>query len=164
MARIRGRVIRIVDARTAIINLGRRDGVTPECIFSVLGEPEPIVDPVSDQVLGNVAIVKIKLKAADVNEAFTIATTRWSELRFAWTGGVFLPALAKRELVDQGEMLVDKEELQPWKAKTEIPVHVGDLVEVEVKDTREQADQQEGEQGEERNGGKGPEGEDGSSV
>ncbi len=64
-----GKIIRIVDKTTAIINLGKNHGIKDSSIFSIIGNPEPIIDPF---------------------------------------------------------------DLQPRKAKSETPVRVGDIVEVEV--------------------------------
>jgi hypothetical protein len=130
---IKGRVIRILDKRTVIINLGSRDGIRNDNFFSILGEPESVVDPASEEELGQVAVVKARLKADRVYEKFTIATTRWTEADTT-IGNLsnLLASLYKLRIVDQGDLLVDPAQVQPWKAQSEIPVQIGDIVEVWV--------------------------------
>lgn len=139
MPKIRGRIIRILDTRTAIINLGKKDGIAQNSIFQILGEPESIVDPFTDEVLGQVTVVKTKLRASQVNERFTIATTKWLVINTKpgkEITDVFRPFANlyeyETEVVDQGEMRVAMEDIQPWKAQSEIPVRLGDEVEVEI--------------------------------
>ena len=128
---IRGKIIRIVDRRTVIINLGRKDGIGHESIFNILSEPEPIIDPFTNELLGSVNIVKSKLKAGQVDDRFTIATTKWITSSLP-SGILGLESLLKVTEVDEGELLVKPGDIQPWKARSEIPVQIGDTVEVRV--------------------------------
>ncbi len=142
MAKITGRVIRIVDNRTAIINLGYQDGINEDSIFHILGEPESIIDPFSKEDLGTLRVVKAKLKANQVYERFTVATTQWkiNTLGELFFGNIFasLKTHDPEERVSQGELRVNEEEIQPWKATSEEAVCVGDYVEVEVEDESEE--------------------------
>lgn len=140
---IQGKIIRIVDKTTVIINLGKNHGIRASSIFNILGNPELIIDPFSKEELGLVSVVKAKVKAAQVHDKFTIASTRWSStrLKFEANLGAQIGALFDTELVDQGELLVDATDLQPWKAKSETPVKVGDIVEVEVEGSTSSSDQ-----------------------
>lgn len=133
--RIRGKIIRIIDARTVIIDLGSKDRIKDDSIFYILGEPEEIVHPFSGKTLGKVTIIKSKLKSAQVYDQFTIATTRWNVSSSVIQAQNLIDKVASmygNQLIDQGELFVDPQEIQPWKAKSEIPVRVGDLVEVRV--------------------------------
>lgn len=129
MPKIRGRIIRILDDRTVIINLGRQHGVKDRSIFSILAEPEPVIDPFTNEELGRVTVVKAKLAASQVYDKFTIATTSWIESTLPTA---LRQALGMGKVLDEGELRVRPEDIQPWKAKSEIPVRVGDVVEVEV--------------------------------
>lgn len=136
---IKGRIIRIVDSRTVIINLGSKDGVSSSSVFKILGDPEAIIDPFSREELGEVNIVKSKVKASLVEERFTIATTKWTDVLFKTSISTFFTSPSDRlfqdsisEEHDEGELNVKKEDLKPWKAKSEIPVKVGDEVETEI--------------------------------
>lgn len=130
--KIRGRIIRILDNRTAIVNLGKEDGIDYNSVFHILGDPERVIDPFTGEALGDVAIVKSKLKSATVENKFTIATTRWTVNDSSLgLGGI----LSKERTVDHGELKVMSNDLEPWKAQTEIPVRVGDEVEVNVSES-----------------------------
>ena len=129
--KIRGEIIRIPDIKTVVINLGRKHGIKPSSVFSILGQPEAIVDPFAKKELGRVIIAKGKVKASHVDDEFTIATTEWSE----WIGGSIMMGLVPNEpdlVIHEEELLVKPEDVQPWKAKSEEPVKIGDVVEVTV--------------------------------
>lgn len=141
MPKIQGRIIRILDTRTAIINLGSTNGVKSSSVFHILGDPEAIIDPFSKEELGQIVVVKSKLKAEQVYEKFTIATTKWTIVTLKHLGSSNYNILdianhlgfqREVEVVDHGEMKVRSEDIKPWKAKSETPVRVGDIVEVEV--------------------------------
>lgn len=145
--KIKGRVIRIIDAKTLVINLGQTDGISYENIFSVLATPEQVVDPVSKEELGLITIVKVRVKPTKISERFTIATSQWtrsspslsasSELMMGAFGRF---ASANRDVDEGGPMKIDQSEVIPWKAMTaEEPVRVNDEVEVvvELKDEKE---------------------------
>lgn len=131
---IQGQIIRIIDKTTVIVNLGKNHGITDSCIFSILGDPESIIDPFTKEELGLVTVVKAKVKAVQIHDKFTIASTRWTSTRsiIETSFKVQLGSLVNTEIVDQGELMVNQNDLQPWKAKSEIPVQVGDPVKVEV--------------------------------
>ena len=131
---ISGKIIRILDKRTVIVNLGSKHGITEHSIFSIMGEPEQIVDPETGENLGEVTVVKSRVKASEVAEKFTIATTKWKSTRLTLFNS-FLGGINKNIEtfeMDEGELNVDPAEIKPWKAKSEAPVRVGDIVQVEV--------------------------------
>lgn len=136
---IKGKIVRILDKRTVIINLGTNDGIDDSTVFRILSEPESIIDPDTNEELGKVNVVKSKVKAKTVNEKFTIATTNWTRRTYSFpVGDIFdssniLGGSTKYEDVDHGELNVDDNEIEPWKAKTEIPVKKGDVVEADIK-------------------------------
>ena len=131
---IKGRIIRILDTRTVIINLGTDDGITNDSYFNILGDPEEIIDPFTKDVLGKVNVVKAKLKALQAYEKFTIASTSWISFSFKGTTSLNLGIsnLFETEKIDEGELKVAESEIQPWKARSESPVRVGDIITVEV--------------------------------
>ena len=130
---IKGKIIRILDERTAIINLGTRDGVKEYSFFQILGEPEAVIDPFTKKELGKVTVLKAKLKTSQVYDKFTIATTRWIQSNIKglrpFTG---ILGLMETETIDEGDMRVDHKEIEPWKAQSENTVRVGDVVSVEI--------------------------------
>lgn len=133
---ITGKIIRITDPETVVINLGSERGIQADSIFHVLGTPETIIDPFSHEELGSIVIVKAKLKAAEVLDKFTIATTKWVKFNLKDTLGwnaALVKALGmyETELVEQ-EGVLNLEQIQPWKSVKEEPVSIGDTVEVRV--------------------------------
>lgn len=134
--KIQGKIIRILDTRTVIINLGKNHGIRDSSIFSILGSPEPVIDPFAQEELGLVSVVKAKVKAVQLHDRFTIASTKWYSTYFKATAniGAQLGTLFDTEMVDEGELRVNSTDVKPWKAKSETPVSVGDIVEVEVMD------------------------------
>ncbi|MET0648636.1 MAG: hypothetical protein ABW208_18650 [Pyrinomonadaceae bacterium] len=136
MARVKltGRIIRILDTRTVVINLGREHGITDASIFRILGEPEQIIDPVTNEVLGSVKVTKTRVRATQVFDKFTTASTTWVEHGVAVSEAINLARIfgSTQNTVDEGELNVSPEDIRPWKAKSESPVKVGDTVEVYV--------------------------------
>lgn len=144
--KIKGRIIRIIDRRTVVINLGEKHGIDNSSIFYILGEPEEIKDPYTDEILGTVNVTKIKVKASQVFDKFTVATTSWTNIHYPsifLSGILKVGELAQTQTIDEGELKVKEDEIQPWKARSESPVKVGDEVEVEVniKDSSEYEEQ-----------------------
>ena len=132
---IHGKIIRIVDKTTVIIDLGKNQGITNDSVFSIIGSPEPVIDPFTKEELGLVSIVKAKVKAAQVHDKFTIASTKWTTTRLKLAESSLAAqfrSLFEIEAVDEGELLVDSVDLRPWKAKSERPVKVGDTVKVDI--------------------------------
>lgn len=128
--KIRGRIIRILDTKTIVINLGRIHGVDSDSIFSILGGPEVVVDPITKEELGNISVVKGKVKAELVSDKFTVATSKFALVTMKYP---FLHTLQGIETITEDrELLVDKADIEPWKAVSETPVRVGDEVEVTV--------------------------------
>src|SRR5689334_6073263 len=111
-----GRIIRILDPKTVIINLGSEDGISSDSIFYILGEPEDIVDPQTNEVLGSVKATKGRVRASTVSEKFTIATTSWSESAISASAALF-PLLTTR--INEGDLKVDLREIKPWKSRSE---------------------------------------------
>ena len=138
MRKIRGIIIRILDDRTLIINLGRENGISDESIFMIHGAPEEIIDPQTNNVLGTVKFVKAKVKAYQVFDKFTIATTKWKEVTLGSLFDVNLRDSFGTKLKDrdEGALRVRPEDIKPWKAKSEELVTVGDVVEVEIIDSQ----------------------------
>jgi len=137
MKSIIGKIIRILDNRTVIINLGREQGININTTFKVFASPELIIDPFqNNSELGSVVLVKARLKSNDVFEKFTIASTKWSEISFMHIEESLssITSLMSHNEVDMGELNVIPEEIKPWKAISEEPVKIGDIVEAEIVD------------------------------
>lgn len=140
MPEIRGRIIRIVDETTVVINLGEEHGIDRSSIFTVLGSPEPIVDPVTKEELGTVTVFKAEVKADVVFPRFTVATSEWTSQKLVATSDPTYTELSRMlswtpptvTTTHGGDLNVKKEDIQPWAALSTSPVQVGDEVEVSV--------------------------------
>jgi hypothetical protein len=129
-----GRIIRILDNTTVIVNLGSSDGITSETVFSVLGEPEDVVDPETTEVLGTVSIVKGRVRAKSVSDKFTICTSTWKAYAFEQLLGMMaLGAKGQGTVSEEGGAwrVLDKD-VKPWRAVSEDFVRVGDQVETTI--------------------------------
>lgn len=85
---IRGRVARVLSSREVAINRGSDDGVVAGMIFKILStKGSEITDPDTDEELGSVELVKIKVKVTDVQERIAVASTyRTHEVNVGGTG------------------------------------------------------------------------------
>ena len=125
---IRGRVIRIFDRRTVVINIGADDGVKPGMRFASYTPREDIIDPESNETLGEYRRRKATVIAQTVSKRFTVTTAAPVSRR---TGGASLAGsltsfLGQWEEIDV-DLPVDSGDLQPLASPT--TVTVGDTVE-----------------------------------
>jgi hypothetical protein len=135
--KIKGRIIRILDKRTVVINLGSKHGISADSIFHILGDPEAVEDPETKVTLGTVRFSKSRVRASQVFDNFTIATTSWTTTYFrlgqlSQLLGTIGGQTTETGKIDEGDLDVNPKDIRPWKAKSESPVKVGDDVEVEV--------------------------------
>lgn len=154
MPEVTGRIIRILDEETMVINLGSRDGITKNSVFRILGEPESIVDPFSDEDLGRLTLVKARVKASQVQEKYTVATIRWGDALSAYLRAANadlsrnedkLPSVpsisSSAKMVEEidGQLPLGEENVRHWEARSAEPIRLGDIVEVTVPDNPEKA-------------------------
>jgi|ETN02SMinimDraft_2_1059926.scaffolds.fasta_scaffold108439_1 hypothetical protein len=66
-----GRIVKIVDENTIVINVGSSSEVTTGMVFVVIQESSEIMDPETDESLGRWEMVKAHLVAAHVQEKMT---------------------------------------------------------------------------------------------
>ena len=139
MPKIIGNIVRILDRRTIIINLGKNKGVTESTVFSIYSKSEKIIDPQTNEELGQVILVKAKVKATQVFEKFTIASSKWKELKYPTiTSGSLTGLDFMLSEVGESELRVNPDDIEPWKAITEEPIKLGDAVEALVQDSPNQ--------------------------
>lgn len=134
---IRGRIIRILDEGSVIINLGRQHGVTDNSVFAIVAGEEAIIDPDNEEILGYLRSLKGKVKAHIVEDGFTVAKSSWERQTYTYESP-FLDAIEKigaRALVPKTEIIkhdiiVNKQEMDPLKLEEEAdsPVSIGDTV------------------------------------
>lgn len=70
-----GKIIRILDESTVIINLGARDGVGERTRFGIYTATEDIIDPESGEVLGPYRRRKAVVVTSEVHDSFSVART-----------------------------------------------------------------------------------------
>lgn len=128
---LEGRIIRIPDESTVIINLGSDQGVTLNAIFSIFGAPETVTDPFSKENLGTVIVVKAKVAATAVYDRFTIASSIWTQTSLKGLSGGGLGGLFTSQTVGE-KLTVDPTQIKPWLARSQAPVAIGDTVRTEV--------------------------------
>jgi len=70
---IEGKVAKILDKYSLVINRGREHGVTEDMRFVIYQEGETIIDPDGGKTLGKLEIVKGKVKIDNVQEKISTA-------------------------------------------------------------------------------------------
>ncbi len=69
---LKGKIIKILDNKRVIVNLGYNDSVKKDMRFIIYAEGEDIKDPETNKFLGKREIVKHKIKATHIQENFSI--------------------------------------------------------------------------------------------
>jgi hypothetical protein len=122
-----GKVLRIFDETSLLVNMGKKDGLKRGDKLVVIEKGEEIKDPDSGESLGEIEIAKAELIAADVQERLTILRTETEKV-----STVNLP-LSTRMVQDsvkgggfQSKMVVTPGEMSGVPTLT--PVRVGDIV------------------------------------
>jgi len=133
---VRGRIVRIVSPSTVVINLGSENDIGPQTEFRILGQAEEITDPQTGATLGRITVVKGRVRAAQVYDKFTVATSKWTSTSIGpsldWLGGLARSLYQEEKTAHGEDLTVDPKTLQPWKAASETPVSVGDAVDAFV--------------------------------
>jgi len=75
MKRIEGKVAKIIDEYTVVINRGHEHGVEEDMRFVIYEPGEEIKDPDTDESLGKFEYVKAKVEVVNVQEKFSTAET-----------------------------------------------------------------------------------------
>ncbi|WIY00077.1 hypothetical protein QRX60_39425 [Amycolatopsis mongoliensis] len=70
-----GKVAQVTSDRELIINRGSLHGVVEGMVFRVKGSPVEVLDPDTNEVIGQIAKVKVLIRAVEVAERFCIART-----------------------------------------------------------------------------------------
>lgn len=113
MNRIEGKVARILNARTLVINRGSTAGVTVGMQFAILNSRgADIKDPDTGEVIGSVELPKVIVKVVQVHENVAVAST-FREFKTAGIGNIFeqLYGGAGVETLRTDEKRLDQEEL-----------------------------------------------------
>ena len=125
---LQGKVAKIISVRELGINIGAVDGVEQGMVFAVLAETAlRVEDPDTHEVLGEIEREKVRVKATEVRERFSICRT----FETYETPGIlpdialYTPMLAQRRV---RTLNIEDSELPPPLTEDESYVKVGDLV------------------------------------
>ena len=70
---ISGSVAAVIDDTTLVLNVGYREGVRPDMVFTIFAEGQEIADPQSGESLGQWEIVKAEVVVTHVQERMSTA-------------------------------------------------------------------------------------------
>ena len=72
--KIEGKVAKIVDDRTVVINRGSKDGVSENMTFAIVARGDEVTDPDSGESLGAWEVVKGQVKVTHVQEKLSVCS------------------------------------------------------------------------------------------
>jgi len=128
-----GKIARILDRRTFVINLGSDQGVRTGTTFVIQGELEEIRDPETNALLGTIARSKGELSVVQVMPALCIASPK---ARQVTTG--FYSSLFGTGTVEEVEIPVREQDIKPLASE----VKVGDVVTARITIEEEKPDEE----------------------
>ncbi|MCK4357360.1 MAG: hypothetical protein KAW92_01205 [Candidatus Cloacimonetes bacterium] len=123
MTEIEGKVAKIIDVYTIIINKGSEHGVEEDMRFVIYEPGEDVKDPDTKKSLGNFEYVKAKVKVTYVREKFATAET-YETYTFSLSNiAAILTEKSKRR-----ELPLEEETREQLQEKRVSSVKIGDLV------------------------------------
>jgi hypothetical protein len=75
VAEIKGRIVRILSDTEVVINKGLTDGVKYSMEFVIYEEADPVVDPLTREVLARIELVKDRVYVMHIQDRICIAET-----------------------------------------------------------------------------------------
>lgn len=120
---LEGKVIRIMDEKTILINLGSEEGVKVGTKFAIIGPGEEIIEPETGKSLGPIMLEKARVVVRQVESKFCQASTpirtfKYSSLSLPFGGQTY---------TQQDSLPVDESDIQPLEEEAS-RVKVGDTV------------------------------------
>ena len=117
---ISGSVAAVIDDTTLVLNVGYRDGVRADMVFTVFAEGEEIADPHSGESLGQWEIVKAEVVVTHVQERMATARSpveegdeRAGTLSAQMVRDSFGPAAGRRKLEVRATDISGRPQAQP---------------------------------------------------
>lgn len=126
MAQIRGKIAKIVDESTFLINIGLKEGVQNGMRFVVFDEGEEVTDPDTGEVLGIWEIVKGELVVANVQERLSMVQTPVKKVETPSTLSAMMVEASKGKAEEREHLSVDRTQISGRPAPK--PISVGDSV------------------------------------
>ena len=130
---IQGKVAQILNSREVAINVGIAAGVEEGMYFDILADPDDIVDPDTNEVLGSIDRPKVRVRVTHVQEKLSVAATfRKKRVNIGGTGlgaGWSISELMRPpKWVTEYETLRTEEKTWEDLDEEESYVNVGDLI------------------------------------
>lgn len=124
-----GKVIRILDDKKIIINLGYNDGIGNDDRFEIYEPGKDIIDPETKESLGSFDYVKARVSAIDVQPGFSIVSDITTSRETISRGGLSALAQTKKEITKTTvhSLPIDDKQADPQKIKNEL-IQIGDPV------------------------------------
>lgn len=65
-------ITKVMNNYEVVLNVGKNDGITEKNRFVVLGESNPVIDPITNEILGTIPYEKAKLRVKQLYTNLTI--------------------------------------------------------------------------------------------
>lgn len=124
MAQIRGKIAKIVDESTFLINVGLKQGVQNGMRFVVFDEGEQVTDPDTGEVLGTWEIVKGELVVVNAQERLSMVQTPVRNVEMPGTLSAMMVEASKGNKGEQERLSVNRTQMSGRPAPK--PISVGD--------------------------------------
>lgn len=123
------KIVKIINETTFILNVGANDGIKNGTKFQIIdSEPEPIIDPDTNQTIGYLNNSKGTIEANDVQEKMTIARTKLHKKVTRSPVYDAMSAFQNIETSYREELNVDETQITGGYNKSNNPVKIGDAV------------------------------------
>lgn len=126
MAQIRGKIAKIVDESTFLINVGLKEGVQNGMRFVVFDEGEEVTDPDTGEVLGVWEILKGELEVVNAQERLSMVQTPVRKVETPNTLSAMMVEASKGSKGERERLSVDRTQMSGRPAPK--PISVGDPV------------------------------------
>lgn len=123
------KIVKILNETTFILNVGTNDGIENGTKFQIIdSDPEPIIDPDTNQIIGYLNNSKGTIEANDVQEKMTIARTKLHKKVTRSPVYDAMSAFQNIETSYREELNVNETQISGGYNKSNNPVEIGDAV------------------------------------
>lgn len=98
-SRIRGFVAQILNLRQVVLTVGATDGVVDGMLFDIVDPELKVLDPFTNEVLGNLHSPKKRVQVTKVDDRFSVATTLSRRVNKGGLGGRLDAGLTSAALI-----------------------------------------------------------------
>ena len=93
---VEAKVANILNARELVINKGGKDGVKEDMIFKIVEPQIQVLDPETNDLLGDLSREKIRIKVSEVHARFSVGRTFTNRVPYYWTNPVHAYSIEDR--------------------------------------------------------------------